>query len=119
MTTQQETKIMNKELKILARRKRWIDALKSGKFKQAYFKLHTKVGNDNKYCCLGVALKVCNFKYNQDTPTTRCTTTLSFLNLKKLGLNIRDQSSLMGLNDYQRKSFPEIAAFIETLPVSY
>lgn len=45
-------------------KKKWVDALLSGKYKQGNFQLRRV---DNTYCCLGVAAKVCGVKDNAIT----------------------------------------------------
>ena len=47
---------MNKEIK-----QKWIDALKSGKYKKGknFLRLSNENG-DNQYCCLGVLCELCN-----------------------------------------------------------
>ena len=54
------TKTPKATKKQLANRKRWIKALRSGKYKQGYGCLgNTKSG----YCCLGVGAKVCDVRF--------------------------------------------------------
>jgi hypothetical protein len=38
--------------------KKWIKALRSGKYKQGYSRLATGGGKDTEYCCLGVACEL-------------------------------------------------------------
>lgn len=62
-----------------ANAKKWIKALRSGKFEQGFGKLC----HDGKYCCLGVAAEVCNVP----------------VNLGHEELNDRDAREILGLID--------------------
>lgn len=42
---------------------KWIKALRSGKYKQGHYRLHSK--STNSYCCLGVACVVSGVKKKQ------------------------------------------------------
>ena len=88
---------MNADLKA-----RWIAALRSGEFKQAFGELQKNDG----YCCLGVLCKVAG-----RTPTNSAddTTLYDWMRLE-LGL---PTAGLWHRNDQQKLSFPEIADWIE------
>lgn len=92
--------------RILARRKKWVDALRSGKFKQGRGALRSP---DGSFCCLGVADEVCKLK-DPSSYLLRSTGA-------KLGLNQELQHQLYTMNDVDRVSFCEIAKAIETLPI--
>jgi hypothetical protein len=47
--------IMKKDIAI-----KWIDALRSGKYKQGKSELHNS--DTNEYCCLGVLNEICELK---------------------------------------------------------
>lgn len=92
-----------------ANRKIWIDALKSGEYKQCKNQLH----NGEGYCCLGVAKKVIpNIKpqFEEDNDA------LIYLDeddaWNYLGLEFLDQSRLSMMND-DGMTFTEIADYIE------
>jgi hypothetical protein len=63
-------------------KKKWLAALRSGKFKQGIEALE----NDGKYCCLGVACRIVHPKINlQDTP---------FISEARIGVNGWTKDSL-------------------------
>ena len=85
----------------------WVDALKSGDYKQGYFEFHDY--KDDSYCCLGVLCNVLKFKSESSTMiSTR----------GKQGswdyplLSEEDQNKFIHMNDSKSKSFPEIAEAI-------
>lgn len=92
--------------RILARRKKWTDALRSGEFKQTKGVLH----EDGKYCCLGVANEVCRLKSDG-------VALLGLPELLKLGILDATQYGLSELNDEKGKSFKHIARAIDRLPI--
>lgn len=51
---------MNREIK-----KRWIDALRSGEYKQGHYRLRL----DNQFCCLGVLCDLMDSHHWYDSPT--------------------------------------------------
>lgn len=90
---------------------KWINALRSGKYKQGCIYLHNE--STDEYCCLGVANKI--FDLNESEEKTLMHT------YKKLGLN--DSSGVIGgtiwgitslacLNDFGY-TFNEIADIIQ------
>lgn len=107
---------MNKKFKA-----KWVEALRSGRYKQGDGMLRTK-GPENKalYCCLGVACRVLGLRPNKvgnfpddsgsgdyagdEFPTPS--------QLKKLGLSKLSARSLARLND-DGNSFDDIAKVIE------
>lgn len=109
-----------KKFKLGPKQKKWIKALKSGKYKQSKNTLYNK--ETAGYCCLGVANEVCDLKEKSDS---------TLLNAyKKLGLNDDDGEIVDGykfprgkkkyryLTDMNDKgvSFSKIAEFIESHP---
>lgn len=93
--------------------RRWVEALESGKYEQGMGQLRN---SNNRYCCLGVACDVNDptlwdgvdmgwYKGEGDEE-------LSDNLLNKLGLTSDDQCNLIDMNDNQRKTFPEIAAYL-------
>lgn len=45
---------------------KWLEALKSGKFKQGQFSLMQEVDGEIRHCCIGVLGEVCKFLNNSD-----------------------------------------------------
>ena len=110
--------------------KKWVAALRSGKFRQGRGRLAKRDKSKHiQYCCLGVACRV----YEQETGKTismngtRCGDEVKFFDGEADllpssvadWLNIKDSSgdfgttSLMSLNDKSKLSFKEIADEIE------
>ena len=96
----------------------WLDALRSGKYKQTRNYLKTIKG----YCCLGVlcAIEKMNWSLNNNNGYTyfisdgENASSLLPTSLKiKYDINIRMQNELVHLNDVLKLSFPEIADHIE------
>lgn len=116
----------------------WVDALRSGEYKQAQAQLCT---NDGKMCCLGVLYDVAidgvwevddygprygmpptpenhewNWAIKAAGPYGKHVLEASELPdaiLRKVGLTRDDQNDLINMNDVQRKRFPTIANWIE------
>lgn len=90
----------------------WVKALRSGKYKQGQRTLL----RDNKYCCLGVACVVAGVKNVPRSPViSEFSKRLSVLpEILKGGINYnRVVNKLVDMNDVRRKSFNEIADWIE------
>ncbi len=98
--------------------KNWVDALRSGKYKQGQKALRQETPEGSRFCCLGVACDLedpkkwrnleggkADFDYHQGW--------LSQELLAKLGFNHMEQSSLANMNDNQGKTFDEIARYLE------
>jgi hypothetical protein len=105
---------MNQDVK-----KRWVEALRSGKYKQNKNKLRTKDGNEYYYCCLGV---LCDLYYengwNGDHHLDRAFTeppkqVCDWAGLKESDPYIAPNISAMKANDSLNMSFDEIATLIE------
>lgn len=94
--------------------KKWIEELKSEKYKQGKGCLYDK--NSDSYCCLGVANKVCEL--GELFEGTLVTT------FKKIGLYNNEGSSsdgsysLISMNDFGN-SFKDIAKIMEKYPSRY
>jgi len=90
-------------------KKKWLAAMRSGKFVQGRGRLR----KDGGYCCLGVLGKVAGVsEYALKTkellhlfPNRECP--------EYLILNENTQEALAGMNDQERKSFKEIADWVE------
>ena len=92
---------MNQELKRL-----WVQALRSGKYEQARSAFCVMSnGNGVSYCALGVLVKEANLAI---TPNTDWCDTV-----EGLGVSVEDIDTLVELNDTDKKSFSEIADWIE------
>lgn len=85
---------------------KWIKALISGKYKQAFGKLKINYENDSSYCCLGVAREIGLCKRQ---PSPGALTEL----VTKTFLPDVIQDKLVKFNDSERRSFKWIANWIE------
>lgn len=109
-------------------KKRWVEALRSGKYKQAHGQLTHGIG----YCCLGVLCEVEKFpewdgKYIFAEVPDNAGRSICDENelpehiLARVGLSQNDQVTLIRLNDghiregkiVEAVDFPEIADYIE------
>lgn len=103
-------------------KKKWVDALRSGEFEQCHGKLHDGIG----YCCLGVACKILGItpSFNGEKEVIPKGTPLIPEILTGHGNSYASQdaynplvNTLAGMNDgdngYEKKSFLEIADYIE------
>lgn len=98
-------------------KQKWVDALRSGEYKQEKGQLRYK---NNGYCCLGVLYEVSGGEWDDDHQGTDCYLikeigvggTLPGSIREKVGLNLEDQDKLIRMND-GGKSFSEIANWIE------
>lgn len=101
---------MNAELK-----EKWLVALRSGDFKQSRGTLCDSLYNT--YCCLGVLCKINGLmervglaNYFGDKSTTNLPDSYSY----KIGISASQEKTLVEMNDKERKSFTEIADWIES-----
>ena len=93
--------MMNKQVK-----KRWVEALESGKFRQGKSQFAQRDENKHvKYCCLGVLNKIENLGYG-DFCGTFPDDAMPF------GLTDDQQWTLIEMND-RGDSFKKIAAYIK------
>ena len=103
----------------------WIQALRSGKYKQGRLVLHN-VLNDS-YCCLGVACALFAEQLNLTTTHTEFSISYNdYLSLApddvvellqlvdRSGSNKKNSNSLAALNDSGKYSFDQIADELET-----
>lgn len=105
-------------MKVTKYTKPWVDALRSGDYRQGHTFLHL----DNKFCCLGVALDVMGHEW-VGNPTVEgcfgpsdapdCINVLTPDQYRKLGISYGEMRTLYDANDALNKSFDEIAAAIE------
>jgi hypothetical protein len=83
----------------------WVTALRSGGFEQCRDELHDGSG----FCCIGVGYQVlgndCEEILEEDDPTE--------IAAAALGLSSDVEKKLVRMNDDEKRTFPEIADFIE------
>jgi hypothetical protein len=88
---------------------KWIEALRSGEFKQAQNKLQQGDG----YCCLGVLCRVADLTIDAREDTIIVDGyVMSYDALSKFGLTETLRAPLISMND-SGKTFSDIAAYIE------
>ena len=100
---------------------KWIDALRSGKYKQGKRRLHIPI--DNTFCCLGVLCEVAisegvdieTKSYREFKMYAKQISTLPLAVLEYIGDNIDPNfwDTLIGMNDKYDRNFSEIADYIE------
>lgn len=97
-------------------KKKWVDALRSGRYKQGKQTLKSS----NGYCCLGVLCVTQGLKFKTDANDDVCLHNYpdTYVNLPRvirqsLGLSSRHQLRLIEMNDDEGKTFKEIASWIE------
>lgn len=96
-------------------RDKWVEALRSGKYVQGHSQLRTEVG----FCCIGVLCDVINpsdwRRHGLSNMWIYGTTALNMptavAGFAKLTSDAENYLTI--LNDRERKSFPEIADYIE------
>lgn len=105
-------------------RKKWIDALRSGKYAQYKGQLRCR----DSFCCLGVLCDVYGegkwidgTVFAEDkvyvTPDGAHMNTSPHVSIcEAAGVNTLVVNHAMSMNDNERKSFAEIADYIESLP---
>jgi hypothetical protein len=92
---------------------KWVEALRSGKFKQGTSYLQ----RENKFCCLGVLLKIQGFDIMAEMPTLDDRMTVTLPSGLNGGISFEICTDLGNRNDgsfnHQTHNFPEIADYIE------
>lgn len=103
-------------------RKRWVAALRSGKYKQTQGQLRLGSSPEyHSYCCLGVLCEISGLGHWQsasggmfvDTQYNHSNAQLPFTLSKQLGLGPLQQEYLTRLNDVHVATFARIADIIE------
>lgn len=110
-------------------KKVWVEALRSGEFKQGQLALRERDGRKYEYCCIGVACMVWqreklgafiveeygNGEIGVGYPDGGELDPIELPSgvLDEVGLSPADQSTLIGMNDTELNSFAEIADYIE------
>ena len=92
---------------------RWLEALRSGKYKKGHYRLRTP---DGRYCCLGV---LCMTMKHPEGIGELSMNTLwecdNYFKLRELsGLELKDTDTLINMNDIEKATFSDIADYIET-----
>jgi hypothetical protein len=104
---------------------KWVEALRSGKYKQARMALETSRG----YCCLGVLCRAVGAEFQEFDDDGRYYDSVPVLDginladgnneelsrsfLRRAGLREEDQIRLVEMNDSENASFLKIAEYIE------
>lgn len=83
---------------------KWVAALRSGRFNQSVGSLRND--QSDAYCCLGVLDLVGDLR-------SRSWATLDLQARRAAGITTRQADCLAKMNDLERRSFPEIADWIE------
>jgi len=96
---------MDKELKA-----KWVDALRANTYKQAR---ETLKDEDGAMCCLGVLCEVQQADWEAEFPTDDDLNTSQLPPRLSAGLTEREMSILADMNDSEKRTFPEIASYIE------
>lgn len=106
---------MDKTLK-----KKWVKALRSGRYKQTEGVLREEQGNRANgkpiygYCCLGVLCNVANYRgWIGDSLHDMGDGDITSVSTKKSGLTESQISKLISMNDEDQLSFKGIADWIE------
>lgn len=101
----------------LAFKKKWLEALRSGKYTQVKGSLAKMNGKKWQYCVLGVAAKVAGYKSSAFESNGTLRSDLEkipeIIRNNSVGQTPKIASDLIGMNDGQSKSFKEIADYIE------
>lgn len=99
-------------------KKKWLAALRSGKYKQTNGTLKKSLPNKKVgYCCIGVACKILNVDFKKlHRVTTSCPLLKKndqrILEEKNVGLTVDECRHLSSMNDFG-ESFAQIADYIE------
>ena len=112
---------MSKDKKLL---KKWVEALRSGRYKQGKGAL---CYNKDKYCCLGVLCEVAGLRYKKNTSGYKSYVFRIYKNLNLSSENSipnghplakllgKEQDLLIEMNDRDDFTFNEIANWIEDI----
>lgn len=111
---------MKLDRKDLNQLKKWINALRSGKYKQGRYALQD---SNNGYCCLGVACKILiptKYQFRNDDDCllgTKPNQQNSPLWLRDIDSSFKDYTnrSLMILNDHEEFNFNEISDLLQAV----
>ncbi len=79
-------------------KEKWVKALRSGEYEQCRYTLYTR---DKRYCCLGVLAKLVGVIEDHSAL------------IEKSGITKEQRDSCVDLNDHRKKTFAEIADYVE------
>lgn len=90
---------------------KWVEALRSGGYKQGFGQLK----RDDAFCCLGVLCDVAKFRLTPDGDAcvTKGGKYAAYRPMNRAGITPEIAQDLWGMNDRHKKSFNEIADYIE------
>jgi hypothetical protein len=101
----------------------WLEALRSGKYKQTVGFLKVQREGERFYCCLGVLCEILKDKYEIRESTSAIEPGVTYFNnssdrlpntlTRALKLEIDTVSTLYRMNDDDKRSFAAIADWIE------
>ena len=101
-------------------KQKWVDALRSGKYRQGREYLHRKRDSEDTYCCLGVLHDVSGGEWAEIIncyvaifPDGTASTATLIGQLEKIDLSLFSHNTLWKMNDDYGNSFNEIANWIE------
>ncbi len=103
---------------VIANRKTWAEALKSGKYPQTKGFLCLTDGGKKSYCCLGVLEEL----FDPDSLVETAATAVSQKTCDAIGIpayiygnldTIKINNAFANMNDHEGKTFAEIADYIE------
>ena len=92
-------------------KKKWINALRSGEYRQGQEFLKSK---DGTYCCLGVLCKITGNGSNRDMGASYPMVSYDGVPEDFMGLDGDMQNELAIMNDYGKHDFDSIAYYIES-----
>src|SRR5690606_10344654 len=120
---------MNDMEKRVAYLQEWVDALRSGKYVQGKYRLHSIESDQDNFCCLGVACHIFAERENLHKEQTkighvsyntllcslpdRLSEVLGINHIGELKKRVSNCGTLTGLNDHIEMTFAEIADVIE------
>ena len=93
-------------------KKAWVKALRSRKYVQGVGKLRQREDGKTKYCCLGVFCDISGIGIDRSGENVAKKSGESYVPLNKI-LGDTIVTELYTMNDSQRKSFREIADYID------
>ena len=101
-------------------KKRWVKALRSGKFKKGKYQLRWQTEKGDVYCCLGVLCAIEGVKWKKvvvlETVSYGVSGDIGSLapsRQKQFGISDDVQGKLIKMNDVKNHSFAHIATWVE------
>lgn len=92
---------------------RWVEALRSGEYKQGRWQLRQPTAGETEYCCLGV-LAVVTPELHGLVDLDLCITPFEKPEVEAIvGFDFEVARDLVSMNDVGGKTFPEIADWVE------